>query len=133
MIEVYSKNITVAENSAIPFNNVYLKKGNYEELSGVASIQFNHCGVYHFVAYGSITGTGDLVLQVMKNGVVLPQTVLPITGTADADIPFMIDTYIQVPNNNVKCCCQAPTQVEIVNAGVEATFSLIDVKTEKVC
>lgn len=132
MLEVYSKNVTAAENSDIPFNNVKLIKGCYVSLLGAGSLQFNHCGVYHLTCNGSVSGTGDLVIQVNKNGVPQPETVTPITGTADADIPFAIDTFIQVPNSG-RCCCQTPVEVTINNAGVEAVFPLIDVKVTKVC
>lgn len=133
MIEAYSRNIDVAANANIPLNNVKLIKGKYTELQGVGSLQFNHCGVYHLTCNGSVTGTGDIVIQVMKNGIIQPETVMPITGTAAVDIPFALDTFIQVPNNNGPCCCQAPVEVSLNNAGVDATFNLIDVKVTKVC
>lgn len=132
MLEVYSKNVTVAEDSDVPFNNAKLIKGCYESLLGAGSLQFNHCGVYHLTCNGSVSGTGDLTIQVNKNGVPQPETVTPITGTADADIPFAIDTFIQVPNSG-RCCCQTPVEITIHNAGVEAVFALIDVKVVKVC
>ena len=133
MIEAYSKNIDVAANANIPLNNVKLIKGNYVTLQGVSSLQFNHCGVYHLTCNGSISGTGDLQIQLMKNGVIQQETVTPITGTANVNIPFALDTFVQVPNNNTNCCCQSPVEVSLMNAGVEATFPLIDVKVTKVC
>lgn len=132
MIEAYSNNITVAANSNIPFNNVKLLKGNYTTLQGVGTLQFNHCGVYHLTCNGSVTGTGDILIQLVKNGVIQQETVTPITGPANSDIPFAFDTFIQVPNSG-SCCCQAPVEVAINNAGIEATFNLIDVKVTKVC
>lgn len=133
MIEAYSQNINVTANSNVPFNNVKLIKGRYTTLQGAGTFQFNHCGVYHLTCNGSVTGTGEIVLQVMKNGVVQPQTVTPITGAAGTDIPFALDTFIQVPNVNNGCCGQSPVEVVINNAGVDATFNLIDVKITKVC
>lgn len=133
MIELYSKNINVNENEAVPFNNVALFKGNYVTQAGAATIQFNHCGVYRVNLTGSISGTGDLALQFVKDGVVLPQTETPITGTADADIPFAIETLVQVSKNNGPKCCQSPTELQVINAGVAATFALADIKITKVC
>lgn len=132
MIEVYSENVDVAANSAIPFNSVSLKKGDYESVNG-ATLELNHCGVYKLNCHGSVTGAGDIVIQVSKDGVLLPQTKLMITGTADADIPFTFETLIQVSHNNGPRCCQSPTNIQIMNAGVAATFNLADVSITKVC
>lgn len=132
MIEVYSENVNVAANSAIPFNSVALKKGDYESVN-CTTLELNHCGVYKLNCHGSVTGAGDIVIQVSKDGVLLPQTKLAITGTADADIPFAFETLIQVSHNNGPRCCQSPTNIQIMNAGVAATFNLADVSITKVC
>lgn len=132
MIEVYSENLDVAANSAIPFNSVALKKGEYESVNGTA-LELNHCGVYRLNCHGSVTGDGDIVIQVFKDGVALPQTKLAITGTDNTDIPFAFETLVQVARNNGPCCCQSPTNVQIVNAGVADTFNLADVSITKVC
>jgi len=132
MIEVYSENVDVAANSAIPFNSIALKKGDYESVNGT-TLELNHCGVYRLSCHGSVTGDGDIVIQAFKDGVALPQTKLSITGTANTDIPFAFETLIQVSRNNGPCCCQSPTNVQIMNAGVAATFNLAKVSITKVC
>lgn len=133
MIELYSTNVAVTVNTEIPFNNVALKKGDYVTLSGAATLQFNHCGVYELDCHGVVTGTGDIVIEVTKDNVILPQTVMTITGADPVLTPFAFKTLIQVSRNNGPKCCQSPVEVKIMNAGVEATYDLIDVSVTKVC
>ena len=46
MIDIYSNNITVSEQSPIPFNSTNLAKGCGIVRQGTTTVQFNKCGVY---------------------------------------------------------------------------------------
>ena len=56
MLQGYSSNLTVAANTAFPFNNVTVDKGCGENLSGPASVQLNQRGVYLVEVDGFGTG-----------------------------------------------------------------------------
>lgn len=106
MLEVYSENVTVAENEAIPFNNVSLKKGCTAELSGTSTIQLNKCGVYMISVDAS--ATESTTLQLYKNGVAQPQA--QSTGGTPA-----FTTLVQVSDNNYCCACASPTTLQVVS------------------
>ena len=71
MLQAYSLNVTVPTDSAVPFNNVSVKKGCTVNMNGVSSIELNKCGVYMVnCEASSATSTS---LQVFKDGVAQPQ------------------------------------------------------------
>lgn len=74
MLQVYSSNLTVAAETALPFNNVTVDKGCAETLSAPASIQLNQRGVYLVEVDGFATpAAATLVsLQLYVNGVAYP-------------------------------------------------------------
>lgn len=136
MLEVYSKNVNTAANGLIPLTTVALLKGTSTQLLGTSTIQFNKCGIYEVTVSGSVIGSaaGEVIVQLEKNGVAQPQAVSLIT-TADAtsQIPFSFTTLIQVPdNNNINCPCSTTTTIDLRNAGIEATYSTIDVTAVRI-
>ncbi len=126
MLEAYSLNTTVAAGSAVPFNNVTLKKGNTACLNGVATIELNKCGVY-MVEVDASSATASTI-QLYRDGVALPQA--QSTGTSPS-----FTTLVQVPsNNNPDCCCSSPVTLQVKNAGTaSATFTDVNVVVTKVC
>lgn len=134
MLEAYSTNIEVAENSAIPFNNITIKKGCTVELSAPATIQFNKAGVYMVSCDASIepAAAGEISIQLSKNGVLQPQTIAIATGAADAISNLSFDTLVQVREDNTCSCCTAPTTVQLIN-GAAGTFSIADIVVTKIC
>lgn len=134
MLETYSKNITVLTNTPIPLNNVALDKGCSIKKQGIATIQFNQCGIYKCTVNASATAstTGALTIQLQKNDVFQPQAMSSATaGDTSSLLPLAFTTLIQVPQNNTGCCCSTPTTINIVNTGVGAVFNTIDVTVEK--
>lgn len=131
MLEVYSKNVVVAENGLIPLTNVKTLKGTSTQPLGASTIQFNKCGIYEVTVSGSVIGSaaGEIEVQLEKNGIIEPQAVSLITAADTTSlIPFSFTTLIQVPDsNNVNCPCAITTTIDIRNAGIEATYSTIDV------
>lgn len=156
MIEVYSKNITVAQNQLIPFNIVALRKGATVQNSGLYELVFNQCGVYELtvsatvapVAAAATTTTtpassssssntaalaedeSGVSIELIKDGVTVPQTQTEVSLTGPAAISFA--TLVQVNRNNTPCVCSKPVICSIRNTGVAATFSNIDVVVTKI-
>jgi hypothetical protein len=57
MLDVYSLNIEVGENAAIPFNNVNIAKGITATLTAPGTIQLNRKGVYMIECDASVEPT----------------------------------------------------------------------------
>ena len=136
MLEVYSKNVTVAANASVPLNNTVLIKGTSSQIQGASTIQLNKCGVYQIavsaVAIGSAEGV--ISLQMQKNNVLQPQAVTSATAAdATSQYPMSFVTLVQVPQNNCpNCVCSAPTTIDFVNTGIEAEYSTFDVVVTRI-
>ena len=124
MIQVYSTNIDVALNAAIPFNNVAIRKGCSAIESAPSTIQLNKCGIY-MVSFDA-TAAASTTVQMSKDGVAQPQA--QSTGTS-----LHFTTLVQVPKDNSNNCCASPTLIQMLNTGAEATFENINVVVTKVC
>ena len=125
MLEAYSLNVTVPADSAIPFNNVTLEKGCTAKLNGVSTIELNKCGVYMVEVDASSSAASTI--QLFKDGVAQPQA--QSTGTSPS-----FTTLVQVSENNTRCCCTSPTNLQVKNAGdASATLTNVNVVVTKVC
>ena len=135
MIQVYSTNIAVDEDSFIPLQNVKTQKGCSASMSGVSTINLNKCGVYKITVDGSATPTtaGLMSIDLYKNGVALPEAQSSVTGTADAVSTMGFTTYVQVSSSNSCKCFDSPVSIQIFNSGVDATFLNVNVTVDKVC
>ena len=122
MLEVYSTNVEVAADSAIPFQNVALKKGCTAELSGTGTIQLNKCGVYMVSCDAS--AEASTTVQLYKDGVAQPQA--QSTGGTPAFV-----TLVQVPENNSACPCASAVSLQVVNT-TATTFTDANVVLTKV-
>ena len=123
MIEVFSNNISVAQNEAIPFNNVNPKKGCTVEESAPATLQLNKCGVYMVSVDAS--AAASTTLQLYKDGVAQPQA--QSTGTSPAFF-----TLVQVNHNNGNCCCESPVTLQVRNT-TATTLSNANICVTKIC
>ena len=125
MLEAYSLNVIVPASSAVPFDNVSLKKGCTATLNGVSTIELNKCGVYMVnCEASSATSTS---LQVFKDGVAQPQA--QSVGNSPC-----ITTLVQVTQNNSCCACSEPTTIQIRNIGTAAaTLTDCNVCVTKIC
>lgn len=154
MIEVYSKDVTVASNQLIPFNIVALKKGATVTNSGSYELVFNQCGIYELTVSAVATpvaaaaaaqsgtsaaqsGTSTLAdedskvgIQLIKDGVAVPQAMSEESQTTAAALSFT--TLVQINRNNSPCVCSTPVVCSISNIGSEATFSNVDVVITKI-
>ena len=132
MLDIYSNNVTVAEQSPIPFNSTNVDKGCGITRPGTVTIQFNKCGVYKvdFNATATADTAGTIIVQLRKNGIVQPQAISSQTA-ADTTSSYALSfsTLIQVDRNNCKCnMCSIPVTIDVLNAStVPVTFSVADV------
>lgn len=125
MLQAYSLNVTVPTDSAVPFNNVSVKKGCTVNMNGVSSIELNKCGVYMVSVDSSAVAASTL--QLFKNGIAQAQA--QATGTTPSFV-----SLIQVPQNNSCCCCSEPTVIQVKNVGdASATLSDANIVVTKVC
>ena len=125
MLEAYSLNVTVATDTAIPFNNTTIEKGCTAKLTAPSTIQLNKCGVY-MVSFDASSATASTV-QLYKNGIAQPQA--QSTGTTPT-----FTTLVQVTENNTCACCSSPTIIQVLNVGdAEATFTDTNIVITKVC
>lgn len=135
MLEVYSRNIAVAEDAPIALNNVALEKGCSTRLRGVSTIQLNKCGVYEVTVSASAVAdvAGVISIQLEKDGVLQPQATSSVTAADTTSInPLGFTTLVQSPRDNSACPCAAPTTFDIVNTGVAATYDSIDVTVVRI-
>ena len=123
MLEVYSTNVEVAADSAIPFQNVALKKGCTAELSGTGTIQLNKCGVY-MVSFDG-TASAETNVELYKDGV----TQMQAQATGEA---VSFETLVQVDKNNCGCCCSSPVTLQVISDSA-VTFTNANIVVTKVC
>ena len=125
MLQVYSTDVEVAVDAAVPFNNVYIKKGCTAVESAPSTIQLNKKGVY--MVSMNASSAAAATLQLSKDGVLQPQA--QSTGTNPSFL-----TLVQVPYDNTECCAVSPTVLQVINSGAAvATFTDVNVVVTKVC
>ena len=122
MLEVYSTNVAVEANSAIPFENVSLRKGCTALLSGTNTIDLNKCGVYMVSADAS--AESSIMIQLYKNGVAQPQA--QSTGGSPSFI-----TLVQVPNNNSCNPCDSAVSLQLI-CDTAATLTNVNLTITKI-
>ena len=122
MLEIYSKNQTIAETTGIiPFTSTALKKGCTSELFGTDTIYLNKCGVYEIIFEGEyVAGTaGNINIQMTKNGTVQQQSIRTVIGASTTESKSVsICTLVQVKGSNTCRCCDSPTVIQFINTGV---------------
>ena len=136
MLQVYSDNLTVAENTVFPFNNVVMDKGCGEALSAPATIQLNKQGVYLVEMDGFATpdAATDVSVQLYVNGVAQPQAITSFVPAAVTDTrTFGFKTFVRVLQNNCNCnCLTAPTTLQFMNGDTALSEAHINVVITKI-
>lgn len=135
MLEAYSTNVSVATNSAVPFNNISIQKGKTTELTSVGTVQLNKCGIYMIKvdAAGIPTSEGVMSIQLSKDGSLQPQAQSAVTGTTSNVDNLSFTSLVQVKEDNTCNCCTSPTVIRIVNTGVPATYNIANIVVTKIC
>lgn len=116
---------TVAQNGIISFPNVAVKTGCSIKNLTNTTIELAPGGLYEVSV--TITGAqsataGDLIVQLFRNGVAVPQA-LAIANSAEAtDVETM--TFSALILVNPSCCAvDNTTTLTVVNTGVAAIYS----------
>lgn len=130
MIELYSNNVVVATNAAIPFNVVSLKKGRSTCESGTSSVNLKQNGVYLVSVNASALAqaAGDVSIQLYVDGQAQPQAFASATGTTTDIVNLSFLTLIQVCD----CSCK-PTVLSVMNTAQTATFDNVNLVVYKIC
>ena len=133
MLDIYSNNVTVPEQSPIPFNSTNVDKGNDGVTrQGTVTVQFNKCGVFKVDFHATaIAGTaGTITTQLRKNGILQPQAVSSQTAAdTTSSCALSFSTLVQVDRNNCRCnMCSIPVTIDVFNnSTIPVTFSVADV------
>ena len=133
MIQAYSNGLSVAAETAIPFNNVPVQKGETAVLSGNSTFNLNKCGVYDVCldAFCEAGAVGDIVIQMVKNGVARNDAISTATGATGDNDTLSFHTLVQVPRNNCGCLCSEPVTIQFMNNGVAVTGLHVNVVITK--
>ena len=127
MLEVYSRNLTFVDQSAIPLNNIAIKKGCTAVLAAPATIELNKAGIY-MVSCDVAATAGSGTVQLYKDGVAQPFA----KAIIDADTGSFT-ALVQVPQDNSCCCLTSPTTLQFIYDETAATTGDINVVITKVC
>lgn len=123
MLQAYSLNIDVAADGIVPFTNVSLDKGCSERITGTGTIELEKAGVYEVTVDG--TASAATTLQLVRNGVVLPQA--QSTGTT-----LGFKTFVQVDHSNCNCNCRtSPVTLQVSNS-TAVTFDNVNITVRKI-
>jgi hypothetical protein len=139
MIQLYSNNLDVAAQTAIPLNNVSIRKGCTAVNIGPTSIALNERGVYMVTmdAFAEAGAAGTISIQLRKDGVLQPDAISSVTGAVGEIDTLHFQKTVQVQQSNTPCCCTSPTILEFINApatdDVAVTGLHINVIVTKLC
>ena len=135
MISSYGNNSkTIASEGAVTFDVNRIVTGcTITHAEGTPSFKLNKPGYYFVIFNGDVTGaTGDVVIQLTSNGVAIPGSEATTTLGANTDTAnISFSSIIKVlPSCTVIDNLQT---LVFVNAGVEATFTNVNVIITKLC
>lgn len=135
MIQIYSTNINVPAETAVPLNNVKIRKGCTAVNVSPTTIQLNKRGVYmvHVDAFGEAAAAGDITLQLQRNGQPVPAAISTVTGAVGEIDTLHFEDLVQVSEDNTSCCCTSPTELQIVTGDVGINGLHINVIVTKLC
>ena len=123
----------VATGDLLTFTTDRILTGCTATRSG-QTFQLNKPGYYYvtFNAIAAATTLGELTVELQNNGVVVPGAVSTYTTTTDGDnASYAFSTIIRVPPS---CCVVDNTaRLTLVNSGVDATYTNVNINITKLC
>ena len=124
----------VAINGLLTFTTDRILTGCTATRNG-QTFQLNKPGYYYvtFNADGAATtAVGDIVVVLQNNGVAVPGAIATFTTTvADDAVNLAFSTIIRVPPS---CCAVDNTaHLTLVNTGVAATYTNVNINITKLC
>jgi hypothetical protein len=124
----------VAINGLLTFTTDRILTGCTATRNG-QTFQLNKPG-YYYVTFNAIaaatTTVGELTVELQNNGVVVPGAVSTYTTTTAGDnASYAFSTIIRVPPS---CCVVDNTaRLTLVNSGVDATYTNVNINITKLC
>ena len=124
----------VATGDLLTFTTDRILTGCTATRSG-QTFQLNKPG-YYYVTFNAIaaatTTVGELTVELQNNGVVVPGAVSTYTTTTAGDnANYAFSTIIRVPPS---CCVVDNTaRLTLVNSGVDATYTNVNINITKLC
>ena len=135
MISSYGNNSkTIASEGAVTFDVNRIVTGcTITHAEGTPSFKLNKPGYYFVIFNGDVTGaTGDVVIQLTSNGVAIPGSEATTTLGANTDTANI--SFSSIIKVLPSCAVIDNLQTLVfVNAGVEATFTNVNVIITKLC
>ena len=121
MIQIYSENVTVAENAMFPFLTVPVITGRATRIYG-STIHLGCPGFYKVSVNCSVVpeATGTVAVQLAVNGVPQAQGYAEASGTAAETTNLAFTTIVPVQQASCNGCA-APVTLSLVNAGGSVT------------
>ena len=125
MLQVYSNDVTVAENVNVPLQNVKVWKGPTSVISG-NTINLTRRGVYRITVNAVATAetAGVSGLQLYKNGIADPSAQSQATVPAAGYAALGFTAYIQVEDDATPAPGSSPVQLQVIATGAEATWDV---------
>ena len=99
------------------------------------TIQLNKPG-YYYVTFNAVaaatTTVGELTVELQNNGVAVPGAEASVTTTtAGENFNYAFSTILRVPPT---CCpLNAGAKLTVVNTGVDATYTNVNINITKLC
>lgn len=136
MISTFSNSIqTISTNGLLTFNTKRILTGCTATLSSDnQTFQLNKPGYYYITFNGTAQATaaaGDVSVSLRQNSTTVPGASSTFYASAineDGNLSFT--TIIKVAPT---CCCKDVTTIDLINSGIEATFSNININITKLC
>lgn len=122
----------VAINGLVAFAN-FQQTGCSIAFSGGTGIEIKTPGIYHIIFNGVASGAaGEITVQLMKNGVLIPGTETTIATTGATDLEnISFSTIIEVlPSCS---CINNNVELTIQNTGIAAVFASASINVVKLC
>ncbi len=129
-----SANQTIVTNGLVSFPN-FNRTGCSIDFTGETSITIGRPGLYQITFNGIIesSGTsGSVIVQLFKNGMLVPGAVAEAQSTSATDIEnIAFSTIVEIPPS---CnCVNNDAILTVVNTGVEAVLNNANVTVVKLC
>ena len=135
MISSYNTNTqAIVSNGILNFTTDRILTGCTATRDGQA-FQLNKPG-YYYVTFNAVaaatTTVGELSVELYSNGVAVPGAIATLTTTTAGDnANYAFSTIVRVPPS----CCVVNNAVTltVVNTGVDATYSNVNLNITKLC
>lgn len=125
-LQVYNNaSQTVEQTGLVSFPTVGTKTGCSIKNLTNTTVELAPGGLYQVIVQvtgAQSTTTGDLIIQLFRNGIAVPQALASVTSSAATDIETIGFSCLLLVNPSC-CAVDNTTILTVVNTGVAATYS----------